>query len=224
MKNRHYFKQVELLISVLPDVLRDNRLALKGGTAINLFVNDMPRMSVDIDLVYVPIDDRESALRAINDIMLSINGSLHLMNLHTELKHTKDGLIKQIVVSNNEATIKIEINFVLRGVVNQPHLLPLCRKAQDIFGRYVSVTCVNEYDLYAGKFCAALDRQHPRDLFDVMHFFKSGIYSRNLHNTFLVYLISHNRPIGELIQPNKQDINEVFIKEFKGMVEVSEFR
>ena len=104
-------------------------------------------------------------------------------------------------------------------MVNKPHLLPLCRKAQDVFGRYVSVTCVNDYDLYAGKFCAALDRQHPRDLFDVMHFFKKRSYDRNLHNTFLVYLISHNRPIGELIQPNKQDITEVFAKEFKGMVE-----
>jgi predicted nucleotidyltransferase component of viral defense system len=219
MKNTRYFKQVELLISVLPDVLKDNRVALKGGTAINLFVNNMPRMSVDIDLVYVPLDDRESALMAINDIMLSVNDALHLANLHTELKYTKDKFIKQIVVSNNEATIKIEINFVLRGVVNKPHLLPLCRKAQDVFGRYVSVTCVNDYDLYAGKFCAALDRQHPRDLFDVMHFFKKRSYDRNLHNTFLVYLISHNRPIGELIQPNKQDITEVFAKEFKGMVE-----
>lgn len=78
MKNTHYFKQVELLISVLPDVLKDSRVALKGGTAINLFVNDMPRMSVDIDLVYVPLDDRESALMAINDIMLSVNNALHL--------------------------------------------------------------------------------------------------------------------------------------------------
>lgn len=219
MNNNHYFKQVDLLISILPDVLKDSRVALKGGTAINLFLHDMPRLSVDIDLAYVFIDSREIALKNINEIMTAINNSLHLQGSHIELKYTQDQIIKQIIVNNHEVSIKVEINLVLRGVVNPPQLLPLCHKAQAVFSRYILVNCVNELDLYAGKFCAALDRQHPRDLFDVMQFFKKNRYDRNLHNTFLVYLISHNRPIGELIQPNRLNINESFIKEFKGMVQ-----
>ena len=60
--NNPYFKQVELLVQMLPVVVKYDCFALKGGTAINLFVRDMPRLSVDIDLTYVPVNRREEAL------------------------------------------------------------------------------------------------------------------------------------------------------------------
>lgn len=78
-----YRKQVELLIRCLPEVQKQNCFALKGGTAINLFIRDMPRLSVDIDLVYIPIEPRAETLTNIedalnkmaNDIEKSIHGS-----------------------------------------------------------------------------------------------------------------------------------------------------
>jgi len=64
--NEAYRRQVALLIKTLPLVAAETAFALKGGTAINLFVRDMPRLSVDIDLTYVPVADRESSLKEID--------------------------------------------------------------------------------------------------------------------------------------------------------------
>lgn len=72
-------------------------------------------------------------------------------------------------------------------------------------------------DLFAGKICAALDRQHPRDLFDLSLLLKEDGFSDKLRKTFIVYLISHNRPISELINPNRLDITEQFKNNFEGM-------
>jgi hypothetical protein len=65
MPNEVFQAQIALLVRVLPYVAAETCFALKGGTAINLFVRDLPRLSVDIDLVYVPIQDRETSLREI---------------------------------------------------------------------------------------------------------------------------------------------------------------
>ena len=64
-----YVDQVRLLLSVLPDIAGEKVFALKGGTAINLFYKDMPRLSVDIDLTYLPVDDRETLLKDINETL-----------------------------------------------------------------------------------------------------------------------------------------------------------
>ena len=64
--NEAYRRQAALLIKTLPLVAAETAFALKGGTAINLFVRDMPRLSVDIDLTYVPVADRESSLKEID--------------------------------------------------------------------------------------------------------------------------------------------------------------
>lgn len=60
-----YRRQAALLIRVLPFVAEEDSLALKGGTAINLFLRDMPRLSVDIDLTYLPVQPRRQSLAAI---------------------------------------------------------------------------------------------------------------------------------------------------------------
>ena len=67
-----YRQQVALLIRTIPFVARERAFALKGGTAINLFVRDMPRLSVDIDLTYLPVEDRTTSLAAIDAAMLRI--------------------------------------------------------------------------------------------------------------------------------------------------------
>jgi len=70
MNKEYFYNQTRLLLRVLPLVLQDSRFALKGGTAINLFIRDMPRISVDIDLTYLPIEDRETSLKGISDLRM----------------------------------------------------------------------------------------------------------------------------------------------------------
>lgn len=69
MKDSTFFKQAELLLRILPIIYTENNFAVKGGTAINCFVREVPRLSVDIDLAYLPINSREEAL---NDIENSL--------------------------------------------------------------------------------------------------------------------------------------------------------
>jgi hypothetical protein len=87
---------------------------------------------------------------------------------------------------------------------------------EDEFG-FAEIQVLDFNDLYAGKLCAALDRQHPRDLYDVKLLLEREGISNALKNTFLVYLLSHQRPIAELLAPKWQDIEQSFVVEFVGM-------
>ena len=70
-KDTVFFRQAELLLRVLPFVNEEKIFALKGGTAINFFFRDLPRLSIDIDLTYLPINDRETALTDIEKALHS---------------------------------------------------------------------------------------------------------------------------------------------------------
>lgn len=104
--------------------------------------------------------------------------------------------------------IKAEVNHTLRGHVFPYVFKPLCPAAQKTFERFYNVLCMSFEDVYAGKMCAALDRQHPRDLFDIHVLLKNGSITDNLRKAFVVYLICHNRPISELIGPNRLDVRQ----------------
>jgi predicted nucleotidyltransferase component of viral defense system len=62
-----YFKQARLMLQLLPLVMKHDHFALKGGTAINFFVRNLPRLSIDIDLAYVPVEDRKKSIQNISD-------------------------------------------------------------------------------------------------------------------------------------------------------------
>ena len=211
--------QVSLLLEVIEDTLKNSHLALKGGTAINLFCLDMPRMSVDIDLAYLPINTRSEFIEDITKIMKEMKIDISKRGLLVELKTTLDNIPKSLVVKNTSTTIKVEINIVLRGCVYKPVTRKLCEKKVQQMRAAVSVNTLSFEDLYAGKFCAALDRQHPRDLFDIMIFFQNHQITPDLKKAFLVYLMSGNRPMSELIQPNRLDKRVLFEKEFVGMTD-----
>ncbi len=72
-------------------------------------------------------------------------------------------------------------------------------------------------DLYGGKICAALDRQHPRDLFDIKLLSETRGLNQEISQAFVVYLASHNRPMSELLSPNFQEFRQTYETEFKGM-------
>ena len=215
----NYINQVELLLDVLPVVMKDSRLALKGGTAINFFYRDAPRLSIDIDLCYLPIEDRKASFQNIHGILKEIKLSLEKLNLKVKPSHPLEAQNEvRLFVRSNVAEIKVEPNFILRGSVFSPEIKTTSQYIRRTFHKQVEVKCLNFSDLFAGKVIAALSRQHPRDLFDIKYLFEKEGITEGVRKAFLVYLISSPRPIHEVIIPNLKDISENTIKEFQGMV------
>ncbi|MCK4599941.1 nucleotidyl transferase AbiEii/AbiGii toxin family protein [Candidatus Bipolaricaulota bacterium] len=168
MFDPHYDAQVRLLLRCLPEISKHPCFALKGGTAINLFVRDLPRVSVDIDLTYLPLKPRREALQEIHGTLRTLKEDIeqHVPGSRVRESRSRDYVVK-LLVSTNDAMVKIEPNLILRGSVYAPEDRDLCLTAQERFGAFVSVHTLSTADLYGGKLCAALDRQHPWDLFDV---------------------------------------------------------
>lgn len=223
MKNSPFFKQANLILRVLPHVSEEKCFALKGGTALNFFVVDMPRLSVDIDLAFLPITTRDEALRDISAALDGIADRIGRAMPDARIERIKakggDGLTK-LFVNREGARIKIEPNDIIRGTVFRCEERPLVKKAEDFFELSVAVHSLSIADLYGGKLCAALDRQHPRDLFDVKPLLEGDGVSEDIRKAFVVYLASHNRPMNELLNPNPQDIKPVFDSDFNGIASV----
>jgi hypothetical protein len=214
-----YRRQVALLIRVMPFVAEEPMFGLKGGTAINLFVRNMPRLSVDIDLTYLPVEDRETSLANIGGGMRRIaeriaNGipgsSLALSVLPA------DKIVSKIMVRAGDALVKIEVTPVLRGCVYDPVIMTVSQAVEASYG-FAEMQVVSFADLYAGKIVAALDRQHPRDLFDVRDLLANEGVSDELRQAFIIYLISHDRSIAEVLAPKRKDLSDEYAKGFEGM-------
>jgi hypothetical protein len=218
--NSRYLETVRLLIDAAPFVFSQEGFALKGGTAINLFVQGMPRLSVDIDLVYTNLNhpDRDSALEAIEK-SLQVVAELLESRLKVSVRPTTSGSEHEskLFISRGHVLLKVEVNHVFRGTVYPLVTGTLTKEAQEQFSRALSVPMLDPDELYASKLVAALDRQHPRDLFDVMLLFKNGGITPRIRRAFVVYLAGHNRPMHELLPPHSQDIRTLFESEFAGM-------
>lgn len=210
-----YIKQVALLVKCLPIIATEECFAIKGGTAINLFFMDLPRLSVDIDLTYLPVEDRITSYQNINLALERIAKKLQ----NVGLKVLSNGKSEQkLICSDGTADIKIEPNYTLRGYVFEPQQRELCSKAQDLFG-YAEARIISEAELWGGKICAALDRQHPRDLFDIYNLLNTVGINLEIKNGFISLLLAGNRPLHEILKPNFQMNEEIFDKEFAGMTD-----
>ena len=218
MFDRQYEAQVKLMLDCLPEVARQRCFALKGGTAINLFLRDLPRVSVDIDLTYLPISPRDDAMSGIHNALLAIAEGIeqHVPDTHVQRTRQADRIVKLVVATAN-AQIKVEPNLLLRGTVNDPQNLDLCPTAQGHFQVFATVQVASVADLYGGKLCAALDRQHPRDLFDVKLLSDDTGITADIRRAFVVYLASHDRPMAELLSPKLRDITPLYDDQFVGM-------
>ncbi len=218
-----FYKQAELLISILPQITKDTDFALHGGTAINFFVRDMPRLSVDIDLTYLRIGPREETLNAISKqlktISTNILASMTAVQIEEKLE-TPNAFVTKLFVKRQNAIVKIEPNQIIRGSLFACEERDLCDRAEEIFEKFVTAKTLSFPELYGSKICAALDRQHPRDIFDIMLLLKNEGITDRVRKAFLVYLISHNRPMSELLSPNYKDMKPVFEKEFAGMASI----
>ncbi len=215
-----YRAQVDLLLSLLPPVASEQSLALKGGTAINLFVNNMPRLSVDIDLTYTRWqDERAVALQNISDALERIEIRIKKTNPAIHVTHVPvgQGEDAKLNCQTAQATVKIEVNTVTRGLLFPYRLLSVTQAVQTEFKKFAAINVVSHAELYGGKICAALDRQHPRDLFDIQYLLNNGGITWEVKMGFLLFLVSHARPIHELLKPNLQNQQQAFERQFSGM-------
>jgi len=219
MSAPQYRAQVRLLVRLLPLVAAEPDFALKGGTAINLFWRDLPRLSVDIDLTYLPVEHRPTSLGAIDAGLRRLAGAIRSAVPSSAVDLQGDGeLIRKLVVRSSGAQVKVEVTPVLRGVVFAPERRAVSERVEADFG-FAEASLVSFADLYAGKMVAALDRQHPRDLFDVRDLLAREGLTGPLMQAFLAYLVSHNRPMAEVLNPHRLDITQEFERNFVGMTD-----
>ena len=175
-----------------------------------------PALSVDIDLVYLPIEDRETSLIGIRSALGCIAQKIRKAIPDSVVTDSANAGGTLVLVRQRNAQIKIEVTPVLRGTVHPTELRTVRPIVEEQFG-FAEIQVVSFVDLYAGKLVAALDRQHPRDLFDVQHLLANEGIDKTLYQTFLAYILSHNRPAHELLQPRLKDIRQAFEREFVGM-------
>ncbi len=218
MAREDYQQQVQLLVRTLPFIAKQEAFALKGGTAINLFYRDMPRLSVDIDLTYLPLQDRPTTLKGINETLEAIRADIEgsLKGVKVSRIAGGDNGDTRILVRDRGAEIKIETSPVARGTVHAPRTMAVSDVVQEQFG-FAEMPVLAFEDLFGGKLHAAVDRQHPRDLFDVKLLYENEGLTDALFRTFLIYVASSPRPPHELLKPSLKAIDKEFADEFEGM-------
>ena len=210
-----YAQKVDLLLRLLPLVMEEKVFAVHGGTAINLFLRNLPRYSVDIDLTYIPLADRKKSIDDIN---------FHLKSISEKARKAFPGMhiipnydTCKLLCEYRGKQVKVEVNQTKRGIVGGELMhLPLCEKAQDEFQVYCIADIVPISLLYGGKVAAALSRQHPRDLFDVKYM---TIPLKDCREGLIFCLLGSDRPIHESFAPTLIDQHEALANQFVGMTD-----
>lgn len=214
-EDNRYLARARLAAQALRHVAAEPELALKGGTAINFFFRNLLRLSVDLDLVFIPVLPRAETLAeieaALRRIALSTERSLKGARVNTS-----QAAKGKLLVTRDGADVVIEVNLVLRGCVRSPARRTAQRAVEALFGD-IDANVLSFEDCFAGKLVAALDRQHPRDLFDVAQLLDAEGLSEPLLDAFVVYLASHGRPMSELLAPGEKDIGGEFENDFGEM-------
>ena len=213
-----YKAQVTLLLQILPSIALKKCFAMHGGSAINLFVREIPRLSVDIDLTYLPIEDRVSTFKNIEAALLEVKEHLikviPKIQINGPFQHPNQA---KLFCNLQDVQVKVEVNTIMRGVIDKPVTRQLSIRAQEEFDQFCEMPIVSIGQLYGGKICAALDRQHPRDLFDVKYMFANESLTAHIKRGFLFCLLSNKRPIHEILNPTRIDQRTVFSNQFLGM-------
>lgn len=218
--DKRYTDRVQLLVDILPVLSREPRFALKGGTAINLFEHDLPRLSVDIDLTWLPTHSFAEDAAAIDQALTTLADGLcaRSRSLHVQLSASQGSQgVTRLIVSRGRALVQIETTPVMRGTVHPVREMDVRPMVEEAFG-FASAQVLSFADLYAGKLAAALSRQHPRDLFDVGLLLDDKRADRALWYTFLVYLTCSPKPAWEILEPQMpKDFEDIFQAHFRGM-------
>ncbi|MDE1920782.1 MAG: nucleotidyl transferase AbiEii/AbiGii toxin family protein [Candidatus Omnitrophica bacterium] len=218
MFDQKFHQQVDLVLTILGYMDWDECYAMKGGTALNFFYEQMPRLSIDIDLVYLPVNSREEAIKEMNVSFQKYISMFKKRGFAAQIIGVKsNNPLGRLYVSNGVASIKIEPNLVIRGALLPPKLKSLSSAVKKTFSQDLKVRCLDYNEIMAGKLAAMLDRQHPRDIFDLLHYYKHHRSLKDFMDCFVVYLLQSSRPFSELLKPRLLDIKEIFKTNFEGM-------
>jgi predicted nucleotidyltransferase component of viral defense system len=216
-----YIRQTELLLRVLPCINEMGVFALHGGTAINLFHDEMPRLSVDIDLTYLPIENRESDLMEIKANLEKIASELIRVVPGIQVTNPNHVMGEFKLFCNLKGVqIKMEVNTINRGVIGDVETRSLCARAQEKFDQFFEMKTVPKNQLFGGKIIAALDRQHPRDIFDTMRLLDKEPLDEEMIKGFLFCLLSSSKPMHEILAPVFKDQQSAMNTQFHGMTDV----
>jgi len=218
--NSIYTKKVSLLLKILPEIEKIDQFALHGGTAINLFYHNMPRLSVDIDLTYIPYSKRVKDLETIGLLLKQLSGRLGriIPGLSVRIGNEQAEGVKLFCILNG-TMVKIEVNTINRGIMDKTQRMMLCDAAQLEFNTFCEMNIVPKGQLFGGKIVAALDRQHPRDLFDINKMFTTQMWDEQITKGFLFSLFSSKRPFQELFKPHFLNHDKLIETQFAGMTE-----
>ena len=221
--NDTYLDTVRLLLSIAPDVFDTANFAMKGGTAINFFLQNLPRLSVDIDVVYTDhLPGRDEALRHIGEELARAKAAIEKQGFHAKYSQTAaDGKQKgsdvKLTVFSDETSVKVEVNYVFRGTLLAPQSRQLVAAARDRFNVDFALPTLHDAELYGSKLVAAMDRQHPRDIFDVMHMYETFGLPGDFVDAFVGYVAGHDRPVHEVLCAKPKSLESAHDAEFMGM-------
>ena len=220
MMDKSYVDTVRLLLESAPAIFAHPQFAMKGGTAINLFVQDMPRLSVDIDVVYSDhATPRLAALKAISEGLEQARKQIVKLGSEAEVSTTKQGEEIKLFIRHGRLQVKVEVNHVFRGTVLPVETRTLNAEARRIFTTDLSLPVLAPAELYGSKLVATMDRQHPRDIFDIRGLYETTGLTADVIECFVCYLAGHNRPVHEVLFSNDTDLSAPFENEFVGMTQ-----
>jgi predicted nucleotidyltransferase component of viral defense system len=205
----------QLLIEFRKHPFLRERLVLKGGTAVNLFCLELARLSVDIDLNYIGQLDREEMQRERLEIVKAAEQISKALGYRVQRSADDYALNEWFLTYQNHARgfdqIQIEINFLMRACALSPQL----RQAISIGDEAVcEFPALAMEELFAGKIRAMIDRQHPRDLYDLFRFRKANLSydSEVMRKLAVVFGSTLNRDLRSYTMSRFADIDEEAIK------------
>ncbi|MGA3265232.1 MAG: nucleotidyl transferase AbiEii/AbiGii toxin family protein [Verrucomicrobiota bacterium] len=220
MMEKSYVDTVRLMLESVPAIFQPLHFAMKDGTAINLFVQKMPRLSVDIDVVYTDYTTpRPAALKAISNGLDQTRKQLVKSGLGAQVAATGKGDEIKLFIRREKIQVKVEVNHVFRGTVLPVETRTLNAEARRVFTTELSAPILATAELYGSKLVAAMDRQHPRDIFDVRGLYEEAGLTPEIIECFVCYLAGHNRPVHEVLFSNDIDLKPAFENEFVGLTQ-----
>lgn len=215
---QEYIDVVRLLVRVAPAIFAEPGFALKGGTAINLFVRDLPRLSVDLDVVFTDYQlERTEALAAISIAVGKMAARVRALGLLVHVPSQTEGEEAKLFIRQGRIEVKVEINQVLRGTIHPVMATRMVAAARERLKADLRLPVLAPDELYGSKLVAALDRNHPRDWFDVMLLLGQQGITPSIRRCFVAYLASHNRPPHEVLFGPAKPLADSFAREFLGM-------
>jgi predicted nucleotidyltransferase component of viral defense system len=188
--HKDVIEKVHRLVTILEFIntnafLRD-RLVLKGGTALNLTIFNLPRLSVDIDLDFHSDAGRDTVLREREEVRRLLSGYLEREGYRILPKSKNYFALESIVAgfannAGNLDNIKIEINYLLRH-----HVFPIVKRRinTEVFGETGEVATIDGIELLAAKTAALYNRLAARDFYDIYNVSRYGILSNEQYNIY----------------------------------------